>query len=183
MNYKFMLTNFVNKQISYFFPPRCFLELIKFRPMNNKFMLTNFVNEQISYFFPPRCFLVLMRFYRKKVTFYHLNVFNASQCLLVLFGAFQCLLVLFNAFWCFLIPFSAFQCLFVLVKSYRKKKQTGLITSFILLLLYHCTKNHIFFFTCSEKMFFRKNLNWNMIFLVLSGKMTFLFSQKYDLIL
>ena len=122
MNYKFMLTNFVNKQISYFFPPRCFLELIKFRPMNNKFMLTNFVNEQISYFFPPRCFLVLMRFYRKKVTFYHLNVFNASQCLLVLFGAFQCLLVLFNAFWCFLIPFSAFQCLFVLVKSYRKKK-------------------------------------------------------------
>ena len=83
-----METFFVNKEISYFFPHRCFLNLINlmsinftlinFMSMNNKFMLTNFVNEQISYFFPPRCFLVLMRFYRKKVTFYHLNVFNAS---------------------------------------------------------------------------------------------------------
>ena len=108
----FMLTNFVNKQISYFFSLRCFLDLIKFIPINFKLinlMLMNFVNKQISSFFPPRCFLVLMKFYRKKVNFFHLNVFNVFQCFLVLFGA-------------FLVLFRVFQCFFVLAKSYRKKK-------------------------------------------------------------
>ena len=112
----FMLTNFVNKQISYFFSLRCFSNLIKFMPINLKlinFMSMNFANKQISHFFPLRCFLVLMKFYRKNATFFHLDVFNTFQCFLVLFSAFQCFLVLFSAFWCF----------FVLVKSYRKKKQ------------------------------------------------------------
>ena len=56
-----MLMNFVNKQISYFFPLRCFLNLIKIMSMNLKlinFMSMNFVNKQISYFFPLRCFLM-----------------------------------------------------------------------------------------------------------------------------
>ena len=68
---------FVNKQISYFFPLRCFLELTKFMPINFKlinfmlmnfklidFMSMNFVNKQISYFFPPRCFLMLFSAYK-----------------------------------------------------------------------------------------------------------------------
>ena len=59
---------FVNKQISYFFPLRCFLSLIKFMLINLKlinfmsinfklinFMLMNFVNKQMSYFFSLRC--------------------------------------------------------------------------------------------------------------------------------
>ena len=133
--------NFVNKQISYFFPLRCFLNLIKFMSINFKlinlmlinfklinFMSMNFVNKQISYFFSFRCFLmlfsafwcflVLMKFHLKKVTFFQL-------------GSFEYLLVVFSAFWCFL-------CFFVLVKSYRKKKnrkfKTVLITSIIILL-------------------------------------------------
>ena len=67
-----MSMNFVNKQISYFFPLRCFLNLIKFMWMNFKlinlmsmkfnlinlmlrnfelinFMSMNFVNKQISF--------------------------------------------------------------------------------------------------------------------------------------
>ena len=78
--------NFVNKQISFFFSLRCFFKLIKFMLMHYKFMLTNFVNKQISYFFPlSYCFLVLIKFYRKKVTFFHLDVF---KCFLMPFGAF-----------------------------------------------------------------------------------------------
>ena len=70
-----MLMNFVNKQISYFFPLKCFLNLTKFMSMNFKLinlmliyfkwinlMLVNFVNWQISYFF-PRCFLALFSAY------------------------------------------------------------------------------------------------------------------------
>ena len=34
------------------------------------------------------------------------------------------------------------------------------------------------FFHCSEKMIFRKELHWNMIFLILSSKMTSLFPQN-----
>ena len=37
------------------------------------------------------------------------------------------------------------------------------------------------FFKCSEKMVFSKELHWNMIFLVLSGKMVF-FSPKNDIV-
>ena len=72
----FMLTNFVNQQISYFFPLRCFLNLIKFMSINFKLinlmlinfklinlMSMNFVNKQISYFFPLRCFLMLFSAY------------------------------------------------------------------------------------------------------------------------
>ena len=74
--------NFVNKQISYFFPLRCFSSLIKFMSMNFKLinvmpidvklinlmfinfklinlMSINFVNKQKSCFFPLRCFLIL----------------------------------------------------------------------------------------------------------------------------
>ena len=82
---------FVNKQISYFFPLRCFLNLIKFMSMNFKLinlmsmnfklinlmsmnfklinlklinlMSMNFANKQISYFFPFRCFLMLFSAY------------------------------------------------------------------------------------------------------------------------
>ena len=36
------------------------------------------------------------------------------------------------------------------------------------------------FFRCSEKMVFPKRPSWNMIFLVLSGKMIFFFSRKHD---
>ena len=50
----FMLTNFVNQQISYFFPLRCFLNLIKFMSINFKL-----INKQISYFFSLRYFLML----------------------------------------------------------------------------------------------------------------------------
>ena len=83
-----MLMNFVNKQISYFFPLRRFLSLINLMSINFELinlmsinfklinlMSMNFVNKQISYFFPLRCFLVLVKFYRKKVTFFHLDVF------------------------------------------------------------------------------------------------------------
>ena len=37
------------------------------------------------------------------------------------------------------------------------------------------------FFKCSQKMVFPKNLRLNMIFFVISGKMVFLFSRKYDI--
>ena len=39
------------------------------------------------------------------------------------------------------------------------------------------------FFRCSEKMVFPKRPSWNMIFLVLSGKMIFFFSRKHDFLL
>ena len=39
------------------------------------------------------------------------------------------------------------------------------------------------FCKCSGKIFFPKNMHWNMIFLVLSRNIIFLFFQKYDLIL
>ena len=87
MNFKlinFMSINFVNKQISYFFPLRCFLNLIKFMLMNFKlinfmlinfklinFMSMNFVNKQISYFFPLRCFLMLFWCFFVLVKSYH----------------------------------------------------------------------------------------------------------------
>ena len=46
------------------------------------------------------------------------------------------------------------------------------------------TWKHDIFLKCSEKIIFPKKSDWNMIFLiVLSGKMTLSFSQKYDLIL
>ena len=77
---------FVNKQISYFFPLRCFLNLIKFMWMNFKLinltsmdfklinlmlinlkpinlMSMNFVNKQISNFFLLRWFLMLFEAY------------------------------------------------------------------------------------------------------------------------
>ena len=57
---------FVNKQISYFFPLRRFLNLINLMSMNFKLinlMSMNFVNKQISYFFPLRCFLMLFSAY------------------------------------------------------------------------------------------------------------------------
>ena len=38
----------------------------------------------------------------------------------------------------------------------------------------------IFFFRCSEKLVFSKRSHWNMIFLVLSGKVVF-FSRKHDI--
>ena len=51
----------------------------------------------------------------------------------------------------------------------------------ILIMMIHCTNNHIFF-----QMFWKdrlsKKLQWNMIFLVLSGEMVF-FPRKHDLIL
>ena len=56
-----MSMNFVNKQISYFFSLRCFLNLIKFMSMNFKLinvMSMNFANKQ-------------------KVTFFHLDGFYA----------------------------------------------------------------------------------------------------------
>ena len=37
------------------------------------------------------------------------------------------------------------------------------------------------FFKCSEKMVFPKKSHRNMIFFVISGKMVFLFSRKYDI--
>ena len=37
------------------------------------------------------------------------------------------------------------------------------------------------FFKCSEKMVFPKTLHLNTIFFVISGKMVFLFSRKYDI--
>ena len=43
-------------------------------------------------------------------------------------------------------------------------------------------KNIFSYSKCSEKIVFPKTLHWNMIFLVLSGKLVF-FSRKYDLIL
>ena len=60
----FIKSFFVNKQISYFFPIRCFLRiyLINLMLINFKlitFMWMNFVNKQRSYFFPPRCFQCL----------------------------------------------------------------------------------------------------------------------------
>ena len=39
------------------------------------------------------------------------------------------------------------------------------------------------FCNCSEKIVFPKKSHWNMIFLVLSGKMIFLFPRNYDLLL
>ena len=56
--------------------------------------------------------------------------------------------------------------------------------NYLPLLVYdnHCTRNQ-FSPKCSEKMVFSKKLQWNMTFLALSGKMIFLFSPKYDLIL
>ena len=72
----FMPINSINKQISYFFSLRCFLNLIKFMLINFKLtnlmsinfklinlMSMNFVNKQISYFFPLRCFLMLFSAY------------------------------------------------------------------------------------------------------------------------
>ena len=61
---------FVNKQISYFFPLRGFLnlmnlKLINLMSMNFKLInltLMNFVNKQISHFFSLRCFLSLINF-------------------------------------------------------------------------------------------------------------------------
>ena len=41
-----------------------------------------------------------------------------------------------------------------------------------------CTKNHIFFSKYSEMMVFPKKLCWNMIFLVLSGKIIPLFPEN-----
>ena len=38
----------------------------------------------------------------------------------------------------------------------------------------------IFFFRCSEQLVFSKRSHWNMIFLVLSGKVVF-FSRKHDI--
>ena len=54
---------------------------------------------------------------------------------------------------------------------------------FFLLFVYkcfenHCTKNYIFFFQIFWKDGLRKKLRWNMIFLVLSGKMIFLFPEN-----
>ena len=43
---------------------------------------------------------------------------------------------------------------------------------------YHCTKNHISFSGLPEKLVFPKKLWWNMIFLVLSGKIIFLFPEN-----
>ena len=45
---------------------------------------------------------------------------------------------------------------------------------------HHCTKNHIFFFQvfCKDNLFKKKKLHWNMIFLVSSGKMIFLFPEN-----
>ena len=37
------------------------------------------------------------------------------------------------------------------------------------------------FFNCSEKMVFSRNSRLNRIFIVISGKMVFLFSRKYDI--
>ena len=37
------------------------------------------------------------------------------------------------------------------------------------------------FLKCSEKMVFPKRLQWNMIFLVLSGKMVLFLTRKYDI--
>ena len=45
-------------------------------------------------------------------------------------------------------------------------------------LFVHCTENHIFFSRRPEKMVFLNKLCWNMIFLVLSGKMIFLFPEN-----
>ena len=42
----------------------------------------------------------------------------------------------------------------------------------------HCAENHIFFFQTSWKMVFPKKSRWNLVFLVLSGKMIFLFSEN-----
>ena len=42
----------------------------------------------------------------------------------------------------------------------------------------HCTKNIFYFSKCSEKMVFPKQPHWNMIFLVLSGKMIFHFPEN-----
>ena len=44
--------------------------------------------------------------------------------------------------------------------------------------MYHCTENLFFFFGRPEKMVFPKKLGWNMIFLVLPGKMIFLFPKN-----
>ena len=39
-------------------------------------------------------------------------------------------------------------------------------------------KPYFIFFKCSEKMVFPKKLRWNMIFLVLLGKIIFLFGEN-----
>ena len=44
--------------------------------------------------------------------------------------------------------------------------------------IYHCTENHIFFFQTPWKMVFSKKLRCNMIFLILSGKMIFIFPEN-----
>ena len=59
----------------------------------------------------------------------------------------------------------------------RKKYWKHLISSLMRLWL-HCTKNYIFFFKCSEKMIFPKKSHWNIIFLVSSGKLIFLFPEN-----
>ena len=41
-----------------------------------------------------------------------------------------------------------------------------------------CTKTHIFFSKCSEKIVFPKKLHRNMILLILTGKMMFLFPEN-----
>ena len=42
----------------------------------------------------------------------------------------------------------------------------------------HCTKNHIFFLGTSWKDGLSKKMRWNMVFLVLLGKMIFLFPEN-----
>ena len=42
----------------------------------------------------------------------------------------------------------------------------------------HCTENHISFSRRPEGMVFRKKLHWNMIFLVLFGKIMFIFLEN-----
>ena len=128
--------NLVNKQISYFFSLRCFLNLIKFMSMNFKLinlMSMNFVNKQISYFFPLRCFLNLIKFMLmnfKLINLMSMN-FKLINLMLINFKLINFMLMNFvnkqiSYFFplrCFLILFDAFWCFFVLVKSYRKKKK------------------------------------------------------------
>ena len=69
-------------------------------------------------------------------------------------------------------------CISLLTKSLTKIYPPPRILFILVYKSLLCTKNHIFFFRTSWKDGLSKKLRWNMIFLVLSGKMIFLFPKN-----
>ena len=127
MNFKLinlMSMNFVNKQISYFFPLRCFLSLMNLMSMNLKlinlmsmnlklinlmsmnFKLINLMSMNFKLINLMLMNFKLINLMSMNFTSKQISYFFPLRCFLSLMNL--KLVVFFNAFWCFLEHFSAF---------------------------------------------------------------------------